>query len=130
MKIDHIGYAVKNIGQALESFENLGFTFEPIVDDPDRNIRIAFGEKDGYRIELVCSLDKSKKSPVHTYLSNVGPIPYHICYRSMNLDDEVEKLKRQGFKVIIEASPSIAFLGKRVIFMMNLALGLFEIVEA
>lgn len=130
MKIDHIGYAVKRIGQALSSFEKLGFCFEPIAEDAERNVKIAFGQKDGYRIELVCPLDKTKKSPVDAYLSSVGPAPYHICYTSNDLDAEVESLKQQGFKLIIEPKPAIAFGGKRVVFMMSLGLGLMEIVEA
>ncbi len=129
MEIDHIGYAVKKIERALNSFEKLGFIFEPVIDDSDRNIKIAFGEKDGYRIELVCPLEKSKGSPVDAYLSNVGSTPYHICYRSDCLDRDKEKLQNQGFKVIIEPMPAAAFGGKRVLFMMNLYVGLMEIVE-
>ena len=52
MKIDHIGYAVKKIEQAQSAFEKLGFRFEQPVEDRDRNIKIVFGEKDGYRFWL------------------------------------------------------------------------------
>ena len=31
MRIDHIGYAVKNIDKAKKSMEILGYTFEPTV---------------------------------------------------------------------------------------------------
>lgn len=130
MQVDHIGYAVKRLDRALKSFKALGFTFEPTVEDTDRNISIAFGEKDGYRIELVCPLDKAKESPVDAYLSSVGPTPYHICYVSDDLDGEVAALQKQGFRVVIEPKPAVAFGGRRVVFMMNLGLGLMEIVEA
>lgn len=130
MKINHIGYAVKRIDRALTSFEKLGFTFEPIIDDTDRNIKIAFGEKDGYRIELVCPLDKEKVSPVDSYLNSIGSTPYHICYSSNDLDAEVDNLKKQGLKVIIEPKKAVAFQGRRVVFLMNLGFGLIEIVEA
>ena len=129
MKIDHIGYAVKRLDCALKSFIKLGYQFNRVIDDTDRNIKIAFGEKDGYRIELVCPLDKFKESPVDAYLSKVGPTPYHICYQSGNFDIEIEELKKQGFKVIISPAESVAFFGKRIVFMMNLELGLMEIVE-
>lgn len=129
MKIDHIGYAVKRIEQALSSFEKLGFSFESIIDDTNRNVKIAFGNKDGYRIELVAPLDKKLESPVDQYLSNLMGTPYHICYKSSEFDTEIENLKQQGFKVIIEAKPAIAFGGKRVVFMMNIGFGLMEIVE-
>ena len=129
MKIDHIGYAVKRMDRALNSFKNLGFVFDEIVDDKDRNIRIAFGEKDGYRIELVCPLNKKLESPVDQYLSNVPGTPYHICYQSDDFDSEVESLRQQGFKVILEPRPAVAVGGNRVTFLMNLGFGLMEMVE-
>lgn len=129
MKIDHIGYAVKRIDLAAESFVKLGFIFEPPINDTERNIKIAFGKKDGYKVELVCPLDKKQKSPVDSYLSNIGPTPYHICYKSENFDADKADLEQQGFKTIIDPSSAVAFGGKRVVFMMNLGFGLMEIVE-
>lgn len=129
MKIDHIGYAVKKMDQALESFRKLGFSFGQIIDDTDRNIRIVFGEKESYRIELVCPLNKDKESPVDTYLSNVGATPYHICYQSENLDTKIEELQKNGFKVIIPPAEAVAFGRKKVVFMMTVGMGLLEIVE-
>ena len=73
---------------------------------------------------------KKQESPVDQYLSNVVGTPYHICYQSNNFDSEIESLKKQGFKVIIEPQPAVAFGGKRVVFMMNLGMGLMEIVES
>lgn len=129
MKIDHIGYAVKRIDRALNAFEKLGFVFEPMFDDMERNVKLAFGEKDGYRIELVAPLDKKVDSPIDPYLNNAVGTPYHICYQSDELDKDVEELERQGFKVIIEPRAAIAFSGRRVVFMMNIGFGLMEIVE-
>lgn len=44
--------------------------------------------------------------------------------------DDIEELKTQGFKVIIEPRVAVAFGGKRVVFLMNIGFGLMEIVEA
>ena len=129
MKIDHIGYAVKRIDRALSSFEKLGYVFEPVIDDTDRNVKLAFGAKDGYRIELVAPLDKKQDSPVDQYLGNAVGTPYHICYESEKLDAEIEELKAQGYKVVIEPRPAVAFGGRRVVFMINIGFGLMEIVE-
>lgn len=129
MRIDHIGYAIKRIDRAITAFQKLGYEFEPVIDDTDRNVKLAFGVKDGYRIELVAPLDKKSESPVDQYLSNVVGTPYHICYESSDLDKEVEKLKSQGYKVVIEPRPAIAFGNRRVVFMMNIGFGLMEIVE-
>lgn len=130
MTIDHIGYAVKKIEQARASFETLGFQFEEQTADADRNIRIQFGEKDGCRIELVSRLDNTKPSPVDNILQKNGPTPYHICYRSEDLDREIAGLSQKGFKVTVPPAPASAFGGKKVVFMMNLGIGLLEIVEA
>ncbi len=111
MKIDHIGYAVRRIERAISSFKDLGYSFGDIIDDTDRNIKIAFGENDGWRIELVSPLDRSQSSPVDQYIGNTPGTPYHICYESDDIAREIEKLKQQGFKVIIEPKPAIAFGG-------------------
>ena len=129
MKIDHIGYAVNNIEKAIQIMENLGYTFEPTVDDMDRNVRIAFGQSDSYRVELVSPLDRAVASPVDPVLSKNGPTPYHICYRSENLERDVEKLKAGRFKVTIPPAPAVAFSGRRVVFLYSLSTGLIEIVE-
>ena len=129
MKIDHIGYAVKRMDRAITAFQQLGYEFEPVIDDADRNVKLAFGNKDGYRIELVAPLDKKQESPVDQYLSNAIGTPYHICYESSDLDKEVEELKSQGYKVVIEPKPAVAFGNRRVVFMMNIGFGLMEIVE-
>lgn len=129
MKIDHIGYAVKRIDRAITAFQKLGYEFESVIYDTDRNVKLAFGDKDSYRIELVAPLDKKQESPVDQFLSNAVGTPYHICYESNNMDAEIEELKAQGYKVVIEPRPAVAFGGRRVVFMMNIGFGLMEIVE-
>ena len=130
MKIDHIGYAVKRIDRAITAFQKLGYELEPVIDDTDCNVRLAFGVKDGYRIELVAPLDRKVKSPVDQYLSKTVGTPYHICYESDNFDADVDELIKEGYKVVIEPRPAIAFGGRRVVFMMNIGFGLMEIVES
>ena len=101
-----------------------------MIDDTDCNVKLAFGNKDSYRIELEATLDKKLESPVDQYLSNTVGTPYRICYESESLDAEIEELKAQGYKVVIEPRPAVAFGGRRVVFMMNIGFGLMEIVEA
>ena len=129
MKINHIGYAVKKIDRAAEAFKRLGFAFDPIVDDVDRNIKISFGENDGYRIELVSPLDQGKPSPVDTWITSAVGTPYHICFESENFFSDIEELENQGFKVIIPPKPAVALGGANVVFMLNLGFGIMEIVE-
>lgn len=129
MEINHIGYAVKNIERAIRSFGELGFIFDPVINDYDRNVYLAFGSKDGYCVELVSPIDKKMESPVDIYLSNIGPTPYHICYQTSNLQRDISELEKQGFRVIIQPQKAIAFNNARVVFLLNLAIGLIELVE-
>lgn len=129
MKVEHIGYAVKKIENARKAFENLGFAFGELYEDCDRNIYIQFGENDGYKIELVAKLDKTKDSPIDGIIGKVGPSAYHICYSSNNLTEALQKLQSQGFKLMLPPAPAVAFQGRKVAFLMNLALGLIEVVE-
>ena len=130
MKIDHIGYAVKDIDKARETFETLGFSFEQLFEDTDRNLLIQFGEKDGYRIELLAVLNKDKESPIDSYLHSIGPTMYHFCYSTDNLNEEIERLKLCRYLVICEPSKAIAFNNKRVVFLINRNIGLIELVES
>ena len=81
----------------------------------------------GNRIELVAPINGG--SPVDAYISKVGPTPYHICYRSTNLAGDMEKLRKNHFKVSVPPAPAVAFNGKKVVFLYSLTVGLIEIVE-
>lgn len=128
MNIDHIGYAVKDINKAKSVFEKLGYSFEKTVTDNNRNIFISFGKMDGYRIELIAPI--SSGSPIDNYLANIGATPYHICYVSENIEEDIKNLEKNRFKVMIPLTPAVAFDNKRVVFMYSLAVGMIEIVEA
>ena len=129
MKIDHIGYAVKDIEKAKKQLAALGYAFEETIEDADRNVYLAFGELDSYRVELVAPLNKELESPVDSVLVKNGPTPYHICYISDNLDTDIETLQKNRFKITIPPAPAVAFNGKRVVFLYSLSAGLIEVVE-
>ena len=127
MRIDHIGYAVKNIENAKNEMESLGFTFGMVVKDSDRNIFICFGKNAGYRVELVAPI--SKGSSIDVLLTKIGPTPYHLCFSSRNIEKDIVCLEKKRFKVIMPLAPAIALGGKRVAFLYSLQAGLIEIVE-
>ena len=131
MYIDHIGYAVKNIEKAKKSFEVLGYEFGDTIQDNDRNIFISFGKLDNYKIELVAENIQNGEgiTPISTYIQKIGACPYHICYKSENIENDIETLKKNRFKITVPLAPAIAFGGRRVVFMYSLSVGLIEIVE-
>lgn len=128
MKIDHIGYAIKSIEKSKADLEKVGYKFGELIEDEDRNIEIVFGEKDGYKIELVAPRDKSG-SPVDKIIKRIRNGPYHICYVSTDFENEIKQLQKENYKMIIEPAPAIAFDGRKVVFLMKLDVGLIEVVE-
>jgi len=127
MQIDHIGYAVADIRRAADTLSSLGFSRGEIISDDMRKINICFMTNGGYKIELVSPV--AEGSPVDGILKNSGDGPYHICYSTQNLDDEIENLLLQKFKKISEPAEAVAFGGRRVVFLYNRNVGLIELVE-
>ena len=130
MVVDHIGYAVKDIEKARADFVRLGYAFEEIVEDPDRNVLLLFGDNDGYRIELIATLDEDQPSPVKEILRKNGPTPYHLCYRTDDLEREIQALKAERWIVVTPPKRAIAFGdGGRVAFLLKRSVGMIELVE-
>jgi methylmalonyl-CoA/ethylmalonyl-CoA epimerase len=133
MRINHIGYLVKNIEKARAVFEGLGYTVSrldmgcDVVYDGYRDVDLCFMEKDGYRIELVSP--KSRDSVVYGLLKKFGNNAYHICYETDDIENEVDRLRGKRFVQSGETRPAVAFGGRRVCFMVNSVIGMIELLE-
>lgn len=128
MQINHIGYLVKNIKKAKDSFAVLGFSVtQDVVYDPYREIDILFMEKDGYTVELVSP--KSNTSVVSKLMRTYKNTPYHLCYSSDNFEQDILDLCASGFVQIDAPTPAPAFGDRRVCFFMGAQIGLIELLE-
>lgn len=128
MRIHHIGYLVKNIKKARDSFAVLGFSVtQDVVYDPYREIDILFMEKDGYTIELVSP--KADTSVVSKLIKTYKNTPYHLCYSSDNFGQDIKDLCASGFVQIDAPTPAPALEGRRVCFFMGAQIGLVELLE-
>ncbi len=129
MKIHHIGYLVKKIEKAKQSFLKLGYALEQdVVYDDYRKVDICFLVKDGYRVELVSP--KSEDSVVSHLIKQYRNAPYHLCYETERFDEERRKLEANGFTCMGEPCPAPALDGKRVVFLMSASIGIIELYEA
>ena len=127
MRVHHIGYLVKHFDEAIAAFSGLGFRPEgAAMLDESRNVRIQFLSKDGVMVELVSPA--SGDSAVGSLLKRTGAAPYHICYESGDFRNDTEALERNGYTRITEPAPAPAIGGKDVVFLVNPAIGLVEIV--
>ena len=128
MRIHHIGYLVKNIDKAISSFQALGYKLTvPSTWDEDRMAHICFLKNEDYCVELICP---SKESPLYSLLKQYSNAPYHICYKSENLEAAIEELKSEKFMLFKEpASAPVIGDTARVAFLISARIGMIELVE-
>jgi methylmalonyl-CoA/ethylmalonyl-CoA epimerase len=127
MKIDHIGYAVNNIDEAKKVFGILGYEDGEIIFDEERKVNISFITNATERIELIAPLDKN--SPISAILKKNGATPYHICYSVDNIEQQIVVLQKANCILVQSPAPAAALSNKKVAFLYNKHIGLFELLE-
>ena len=126
LKIHHIGYLVKKIEKAKQTFETLGYQVEQdTVRDDIRKVDICFLIKDGYRVELVSPF--SEDSVVTGLLKKYKNAPYHICYEADDPDTAFRELTENGFAAIDTPTPAPALGGCNVVFLTSPVTGMIEL---
>lgn len=128
MKINHIGYLVKNLDKSLNAFLKLGYKIkQKTILDEYRQIKICFIEKNGYVIELVTPI--SKTSVISKLIKKIGNSAYHICYETDDILSEMKNLENSGYILCSELHQAVAFQNRRVCFYLNPYLGIIELLE-
>ncbi len=95
MRFHHVGVAVKNLEEALNTYVRLfGCTqvSSPILVS-DENVRVCFvSSPPGVLIELIEGVGDD--SPVEKILDRTGAGTYHICYEVDDLDAAIQVLRK------------------------------------
>lgn len=126
LKIHHIGYLVKKIEKARQTFESLGYhTEQDTVYDDIRKVDICFLTKDGYRVELVSPV--SEESVVAGLLKKYKNCPYHVCYETADYEAACAELTANGFLAIDTPTPAPALGGREVTFFSSALIGMVEL---
>lgn len=128
LKIDHIGYAVRDIQETAALYVAAGWKLSVVYNEEVQHARIAFLKKDNMpTIELVSPLEG--ESPVDKFLENGGVQPYHICYVVEDMWAALEDLHQEGFMPLFMPVASVAMHNKLICYLYNKSIGLIEIVE-
>ena len=113
MKLDHIGIAVKSL-QASKIYEALGLTIDHVEDVTTQGVKTAFLKVGETHLELLEPLGPD--SPVAKFIDKRGEGIHHICFRVTNLKAHLDRLKKQGYRLIND-SPVPGAHGCRVAFL-------------
>ncbi len=126
MKLHHVGYLTKNLQDTLLEFALLGFCVEQeAAFDPLRKLDIAFLRNGAYRVELV--EPKGEASPLFPLLKKYKNTPYHLCYETDSLGEEIRRMEQGGYRVIQEPLDAPCIQGGTVAFLIHPDMGIVEL---
>lgn len=101
MKIDHIGIATEAIEQASGFYRDaLGLMVADVEVVSEQKVRVAMLPIGETRIELL--EPTSSDSPISKFLAKRGPGIHHIAIQVEDIQKSLEKLKREGARLIDE----------------------------
>ena len=115
MKIDHIGIAVKALGEAAKSYEeNFGLKVSSVDQVDEQGVRLAMLDIGESRLELLEPMRPD--SPIGKFLSKRGEGLHHIAIQVENLELVLTHLKGAGVRLIDE-KPRIGAHNTKVAFI-------------
>lgn len=113
--LDHIAIAVPDLEKAISRFmEDFGLTFKGQEDVESAKTSTAFFPLDNTQIELVHPLNG--EGPIQKYLEKKGGGMHHLCFRSDNIEEDIERLTSKGYQFLSDA-PTIGAHNCKVIFI-------------
>ena len=127
--IDHIGVAVKSLAAAKGIYEKLGLKLSPqeaVEAEQVRVVMVPLGES---RIELL--EPTSADSVIAKFIAKRGEGLHHVSLRVPNLEAAVERLKKDGVRLVSEQI-KVGAGGHRYVFVHPSSAGgvLLELVES
>jgi methylmalonyl-CoA/ethylmalonyl-CoA epimerase len=113
--IHHLGVAVDDLDEALETYERLfGAELEHRRAVPDQGVEAAAVLVGAGRVELLASLDED--TPVGRFLARRGPGMHHVAYEVADLRAALESLSAEGAE-LIDTEPRPGLFGLEVAFV-------------
>ncbi|MCS7116722.1 MAG: VOC family protein [Nitrososphaerota archaeon] len=113
-KISHVGIVVRDMDEALKLFEKV-FNLKPAVvkEAMGGKLKVAFIPVGDDEIELLQPLDM--EIPFGKFLQTHGQGIHHISLATDNIEDEIERMKKEGVTFDAE-KPRIGAHGVKIIF--------------
>lgn len=114
-KIEHIGIAVKDISASNELFSKLfGEPHYKVEEVKSEGVKTSFFKIGNNKIEL---LEATKAdSPIAKFIEKKGEGIHHIAFDVDNIEEEIKRLKNEGF-VVLNEQPKKGADNKLVAFL-------------
>lgn len=114
-KIDHIGIAVKDMIVSNALFEKLlGVAPYKQEEVESEGVLTSFFKSDTNKIELLAAT--SEDSVIAQFIAKKGEGIHHIAFEVDNIEEELQRLKKEGF-IILNEIPKKGADNKLVVFL-------------
>ncbi|OGP13579.1 MAG: methylmalonyl-CoA epimerase [Deltaproteobacteria bacterium RIFCSPLOWO2_02_FULL_50_16] len=119
--IHHIGIAVQDLETAIALYQRLlGKDPEHVEIVADQNVKTAFFSIGSTLLELISPT--TPDSPIAKFIEKKGAGIHHICLEVNDIENYLEKLKREGVK-LIDATPQLGAHGRKIAFIHPKSMG-------
>ena len=112
-RLDHIGIAVRSL-DAARVYQALGLAIGHVETVESQGVKTAFLEVGDAHLELL--EPTGPESPVAKFIEKRGEGIHHLCLRVRSIDEHLQRLKAEGFRLINETAVPGAH-GCRVAFL-------------
>ncbi len=103
LKLNHIGFVVKDIKEFIEIFRAMGLTeITEAVENPRQRVSASFvnvGENDDVYVELL--EPATDVSPISNFLRKRGGGLHHLCFSVDDIEKTSGDLVKKGFTMIV-----------------------------
>ncbi|HPY37418.1 MAG TPA: methylmalonyl-CoA epimerase [Clostridia bacterium] len=113
-KLDHIGIAVSNLGEAIKVYEALGLNCTGIETVEEQKVRVAFFPCGDSELELLEST--SPDGPIARFIEKKGEGIQHLAIRVPSIEKALVEMKEKGIRLIDE-QPRYGAGGARIAFL-------------
>ncbi|MEP0133351.1 MAG: methylmalonyl-CoA epimerase [Eudoraea sp.] len=114
-KIEHIGIAVKDLEGSKELFEKLfGGEQYKVEEVASEGVKTSFFQVGPNKIELLEATRED--SPIAKYIERKGEGIHHIAFEVDDIEEEIERLKGEGF-IVLNETPKKGADNKLVAFL-------------
>ena len=116
-KFNHVAIVVPDLNAAKKRYkEVLGASVSEICDYIEHGVSVVFIELENTKIELMHPYGEN--SPISKFLEkNKNGSIHHICIEVKDIIKAVDKLKKNGVRILGDETPKIGAHNKQVIFL-------------
>jgi methylmalonyl-CoA/ethylmalonyl-CoA epimerase len=118
MKIDHICFAVKNLGEGIAYWENVfGYRqMTEMVQNSLQKVKVVFLCKEDSVLVKLIEPEEDNQSLIN--FVNRGGGFHHLCFRVEDMGKQLSELKEKGLLMLVPPQPGEAFNNHDIAFLL------------